>query len=371
ASPNIGGEGSPTLISPYGDSGSNTVSGSPAIGTTSCVVKTEWSTWFDRHTPTSNTDEIEGMSGNEKYALCGSGTLLAVECQTINNIPGFRSGDFAYGLAFQQFRHTARSPTLISPNGDSSPTIGTTSCVVKTEWSTWFNRHTPTPDTDEIEGMSGNEKYAFCGLGTLLALTGLHPMTQSTSSTLTLPGIETGSQTVVQPTVCATTSHWSSWINRDKPETGSGDKESNRNILLSKVMTGNEKMKFCPSGTIVAVECQRSDGTPYFDTMDIVDCNPTTFGAKSNSLAQSPDFVTCSKENGLECSFLENFPMGCQDYRTPTVHTQTRPGGFISPTANPPKGSSALSMKVCLPRADRLIVPLLIFCRNLSIYPYR
>ncbi|XP_052248669.1 mucin-5AC-like isoform X9 [Dreissena polymorpha] len=474
ASPNIGGGGSPTIIPPNGGTGTPTaspqsgsggsptaqphsgsgasptvlpptVSGSPTIGTTPCVVKTEWSTWYNRHTPTPDTDEIEGMSGAEKYAFCGSGTLLAVECQTINNIPFFSTGDFGTVCNI--------SHGLICSSTENFP-VGCNDYMIRyqcqscegsvTQSSTASTTHSPTVP----------------GQGT---------------PTLTPHGIKPGVPTVAPPTVCATTTQWSSWINRDKPGTGTGDTE---------VMTGEEKMKFCPTGTIVTVECQRSDGTPHYDTMDIVDCNPvtgltcdndvnmgqcgdymiryqceqttcgvpttastatpprspTTLGSTTivtnnnkvstgtlpgtwhtgpttlsvpppsgqsttaqppaicetvsrlsmwidrlhptvntdehefmtreelmrfcargviskvecqtttgQSLAQSPDFATCSKDNGLVCSFLENFPMGCQDYRvryecqeqvcqTPTAHPQTGPGGV--PTASPGAGSS-------------------------------
>ena len=58
-------------------------------------------------------------------------------------------------------------------------------------------------------------------------------------------------------------------------------------------MTPNEKYLFCKDGKIVSVECQSTDGQPYYSTGEIVSCNV---------------------DQGLVCDNADNFP-GCQhDY---------------------------------------------------------
>jgi hypothetical protein len=45
--------------------------------------------------------------------------------------------------------------------------------------------------------------------------------------------------------------HWSSWINRDKPDSGDGDRE---------IMTPKELEGVCVGGKITSIECITSDG---------------------------------------------------------------------------------------------------------------
>lgn len=58
-------------------------------------------------------------------------------------------------------------------------------------------------------------------------------------------------------------------------------------------MTGQEKNEFCANGNIVTVECATAAGRPYYDTLDIVQCNI---------------------ENGLTCDNMVNFPQCQNDY---------------------------------------------------------
>lgn len=44
---------------------------------------------------------------------------------------------------------------------------------------------------------------------------------------------------------------WSEWVNKDKPESGDGDRE---------MMTKNELDTFCADGKITSIECITSDG---------------------------------------------------------------------------------------------------------------
>lgn len=86
-----------------------------------------------------------------------------------------------------------------------------------------------------------------------------------------------------KPSVCIT--RWSSWLNRDKPDTNNGDYEK---------MTSAEIKKFCPGGTIKQVECQTSTGIPFHSTGAI---------------------QSCTKEQGMICNNADNFPVGCEDYQ--------------------------------------------------------
>jgi len=58
-------------------------------------------------------------------------------------------------------------------------------------------------------------------------------------------------------------------------------------------LSGQEKNQFCPNGNIITVECAAVDGTPYYNSMDIVDCNI---------------------EAGLTCDNMLNFPACEMDY---------------------------------------------------------
>ncbi|KAK3108253.1 hypothetical protein FSP39_004202 [Pinctada imbricata] len=88
-------------------------------------------------------------------------------------------------------------------------------------------------------------------------------------------------------TPCVEKDRWSPWINRDKPSTGGGDRET---------MTAQELARFCPGnvGVISKIECQ------------------TTYGIPSYS---SGDVAICDKASGFVCYNSDNFPVDCQDYQ--------------------------------------------------------
>ena len=126
---------------------------------------------------------------------------------------------------------------------------------------------TPTPSPNGLSQYTPTPSPNESGLGT---------PTPSPS------GSQTDSPTP-KPSVCIT--RWSAWLNRDKPETDDGDYEK---------FTPEEIKKFCPGGTITAVECETSTGIASYSTGAI---------------------QQCTKEKGLICNNADNFPVGCDDYQ--------------------------------------------------------
>ncbi|WAR09835.1 CRAM-like protein [Mya arenaria] len=261
--PGFTGTGSPTgysgtgvpTVSPTGHSG-----GTPTLTPTTCAIATKWSSWVNRHTPDATTDEIESMTAAEKITFCGLGKIIAVECKTIDNIPSYSAGDFGFKCDI------ANGATCVAM--DNFP-IGCQDYMIRYQCQEQICGE-PTTTSQTTDGT---------GTGTF------SPMVPGQNTpTLTPPGGSTATPTAVPTTVCATTTHWSSWLNRDKPTTGGGDKE---------VMTGEEKQKFCPSGTIATVECASIDGVPSYQSMDIVDCNPVTglFCDNSVNMGMCADYM--------------------------------------------------------------------------------
>ncbi|WAR14240.1 HMCT-like protein [Mya arenaria] len=256
--PGYTGTGSPTL-SPTGYSGTGipTVSptghsgGTPTLTPTTCAIVTKWSSWVNRHTPDATKDEIESMTAAEKITFCGLGKIIAVECKTINNIPSYSAGDFGFKCDI------TNGATCVAK--DNFP-IGCQDYMIRYQCqeqicgvTNSINISEPTT-TSQTTDDTGTRTFSPKVPG-------------QNTPTLTPPGGSTATPTAVPTTVCAATTRWSSWLNRDKPTTGEGDKEA---------MTGEEKQKFCPGGTIATVECASIDSVPYYLSLDIVDCNPIT-----------------------------------------------------------------------------------------------
>ncbi|WAR09825.1 MFGM-like protein [Mya arenaria] len=261
--PGFTGTGSPTgysgtgvpTVSPTGHSG-----GTPTLTPTTCAIVSKWSSWVNRHTPDATTDEIESMTAAEKLTFCGLGKIIAVECKTIHNIPSYSTGDFGIKC---DITNGATCEAL-----DNFP-IGCQDYMIRYQCQEQICGE-PTTTSQTTDGT---------GTGTFSP-----KVPGQNTPTVTPPGGSTATPTAVPTTVCATTTRWSSWMNRDKPTTGEGDKE---------VMTGEEKQKFCPSGAIATVECASIDGVPSYQSMDIVDCNPITgvFCDNSVNMGMCSDYM--------------------------------------------------------------------------------
>ncbi|XP_052762407.1 mucin-2-like [Mya arenaria] len=77
---------------------------------------------------------------------------------------------------------------------------------------------------------------------------------------------------------------WSSWINRDGPDSGDGDREN---------WTPEEKSAFCPNGNISRIECYTTDDIASYSSGDIMQCTLS----------------------GSSCLNDDNFPVPCSDYK--------------------------------------------------------
>ncbi|XP_052212124.1 mucin-5B-like [Dreissena polymorpha] len=214
------------------------------------------------------------MTGDEEMKFCPSGTIVAVECQRSDGTPYYDTMDIVdcnpvtgvtcdndvnmgqcgdYMIRYQCEQTTFGLPTTASTaTPPGTPKLSSTTLVMNSN-----------------KGSTGT--YAVTWLA------------GPTTFTFSLPVCQ--NITAQPPAICETVSRLSMWIDRLHPTVNTDEHE---------FMTREEIMQFCACGVISKVECQTTTG---------------------QSLAQSPDFATCSKDNGLVCSFLENFPMGCQDYR--------------------------------------------------------
>ncbi|WAQ93441.1 EDIL3-like protein [Mya arenaria] len=316
------GTGIPT-VSPTGHSG-----GTPTLTPTTCAIVTKWSSWVNRHTPDATTDEIESMTAAEKLTFCGLGKIIAVECKTIDNIPSYSAGDFGFKCDI------TNGATCVAM--DNFP-IGCQDYMIRYQCR------------EQICGETTTTSQTTDGTGTGT----FSPKVPSKNTpTLTPSGGSTATPTAVPTTVCATTTRWSSWLNRDKPTTGEGDKE---------VMTGEEKQKFCPSGAIATVECASIDGVPSYQSMDIVDCNPITgvFCDNSVNMGMCADYMiryqceetTCTGPTLPPTTQSQSTLTTPQFSRTTTspgqgvilttyTHTETTHTGTVS-TFKPPKFASS------------------------------
>ncbi|KAL4222951.1 Mucin-5B [Mactra antiquata] len=294
ASPSVGTGGVPTA-SPGAPSG-GVPTASPFVGTgktptshviepTSCRLETKWSTWINRNSPSVDTDETEYMTDAEKLKFCGYGKLISVECQTIYKIPSYSAGDLGTTCDL--------SSGLKCSASDNIP-IGCQDYMIRYQCQ------------EEICG----------GAPTTMPVPGtLGPNTDTTATPSLSPkpnNAYTVTPSASPTTVCRNIQSWSPWINRDKPTVGTSDRE---------VMSGEEKKTFCPSGTLVTVECATADNTPWYETGEI---------------------LACSVENGLECINDDNFPYGCQDYMIRYQCEELICGSTITP----PTVGSTLSSSV-------------------------
>ncbi|XP_041367296.1 uncharacterized protein LOC121381939 [Gigantopelta aegis] len=245
------------------------------------------------------------------------------------------------------------SPTVSSHSPNVGPVGQPTAHPSKTcsgMWSQWFNKDTPSTgdgDTEIISPFELNTKYNFCGNGKLTKIecfsSELNVTYESTGDNLvcnlqqglvcknddnfpiqcqdykiryhceecttpTLSPHTTGSPTAVPPSKTVTpvlnyspghpiahppagncTGSWSEWFNRDKPNSGGGDREHVSNSEL------RTKYHFCVNGKVTNIDC---------------------YGLDTQSVASSTGAVlTCNLQQGFICNNVDNFPMDCEDYK--------------------------------------------------------
>ena len=286
--PYIGPSGSPTVSPPTGQHGSP--SPSPSSGTNvspsispqpQCTVS-KWSPWINRDKPDTGNGDHEAYTPEEFSKFCPGGEITDIECVTKEGISSYSAGEIIT---------CNKNVGLKCENKDNDP-IPCSDYKIR-----YFCKCSPlvTP----YIGPSGSP--------TVSPPTGQHgsPSPSPSSGTNVSPSIS--------PQPQCTVSKWSPWINRDKPDTGSGDHEA---------YTPEEFSKFCPGGEIMDIECMTSDGIP----------------AKS-----SGEMMTCDKNVGLKCENKDNEPIPCSDYKiryfckcSPLVTPYIGPSG--SPTVSPPTG---------------------------------
>ena len=76
---------------PIAQSSTGVVMVTPTAVPTACV--TGWSPWINRDTPPSNGREVEGWNSTEKAAFCIGGKITSINCETLNGIPHYSSGE--------------------------------------------------------------------------------------------------------------------------------------------------------------------------------------------------------------------------------------------------------------------------------------
>ncbi|XP_053374175.1 mucin-5AC-like [Mercenaria mercenaria] len=298
--------GSPVTV----PNSSSTVTGSttatPVIAKSSTVTapvfcKSRWSSWINKDRPTTGDGDRELWSKTEKEAFCGQGYITGIECVSDSGIPSYSTGEI------MQCSIEGGSVCL---NADNFP-VACSDYKIR-YFCTCSDTQTPVPSTP----VSGN-----------------HPPTLQTTkkppygdqhATQTLPQYLSTkthqSTTMLVPVMCK--EGWSTWINRDSPNNGTGDIER---------MTQREMSNFCSGGRMSEIECITSSGIPSYSTGEI---------------------ISCSVNNGLECLNENNFPVTCSDYKVRYLlsvlmlvycRVPTLPPPRISterPTLSPPTGST-------------------------------
>ncbi|KAH3721619.1 hypothetical protein DPMN_064555 [Dreissena polymorpha] len=228
-----------TVATPYRTNVTATATGVPLA----CVGA--WSSWINTDTPDGDGD-VESWSVVQKSVFCPMGKVTSIECATVDGIASYSTGEI------QQCTLETGSRCM---NDDNFPVQCSDykiryfcDCKVQPTLPATVGSNTPTLTP---HGSTQN------------------PYKQLTTSQTPLP--------------C--TSQWSSWINKDKPDTGDGDRES---------WTAAQRSAFCPAGKITAVECQTVDGIASYSTREV---------------------TQCTMEGGSVCLNGDNDPIPCSDYQ--------------------------------------------------------
>ncbi|KAH3721629.1 hypothetical protein DPMN_064565, partial [Dreissena polymorpha] len=205
-----------------------------------------WTSWLNRDKPETGDGDREVMTQGELAAFCPVGKITAVECQTVDGIASYSTGEVA------QCTMEGGSVCL---NGDNDPIP----CKLPTLPGGHIGSNTPT-----LIPPGGPTKTPYLG---------------KTYNGSTTNHIFSTTPTEA-PVPC--TSQWSSWINTDTPDSGDGDRES---------WTAAQRMAFCPAGKITAVECQTVDGIASYSTGEVAQC---TMEGGSVCLNGDNDPIPCS-----------------------------------------------------------------------------
>ncbi|KAH3698670.1 hypothetical protein DPMN_086216 [Dreissena polymorpha] len=92
------------------------------------------------------------------------------------------------------------------------------------------------------------------------------------------------------PEVC--NPKWLPWINEMLPTTDVNDVEH-------EFMTVAKQRELCPSGKLTRIECVTTSGIQHYSTGSIG--------------------TTCDVISGLTCRNSENYPIGCEDFKSDTT----------------------------------------------------
>ncbi|KAK3611484.1 hypothetical protein CHS0354_039096 [Potamilus streckersoni] len=246
-----------------------------AAPTPACEMLRKWSNWVNKNTPTSPMDsEKEAMTPIEIKSFC-SGKIIAVECQSVNGIPSYSTGD----------QMTCDVSQGAFCNGMDNYPVGCQDYMVRYQCEEEVcSSPTPAP----VQGQTGVPTPAPGQLSN--ATPTAHPLIGGT-----------GTPTAV-PTACSTIMKWSNWLNNDSPDSGDGDYES---------MNAKDLSMFCGSGKIASVECKTTNNIPYYSTGDV---------------------MYCDMASGVQCNTADNFPVGCQDYMIRYQCEETICQGTTKPT---------------------------------------
>ena len=223
-----------------------------------------WSHWLNAHTPNGD-GEVETLTDQQKQQLCPGGQLVEIDCQTVDGIPIYSSGEIAT---------CELSSGMICNNADNFP-------IPCSDYQVRYRcdcREIPTAFPPDYTG----ETPIVYPTG----YTGETPTANPPAFTGETPTAFPPGYTGDTPVLSTCIPGWSSWINRDSPSIGDGDIEK---------MTDSELAAFCSGGgQLVNVECATVDDIPLYSSGEI---------------------ATCDVRQGLVCNNLDNFPIPCSDYK--------------------------------------------------------
>ena len=80
-----------------------TVAIQPSTQAVSEQCVTGWSSWINQDTPSSGTGDVEQMTPDQLTQLCPGGTITNIECQTVDGIEYFSSGEIVTCTVDQGF----------------------------------------------------------------------------------------------------------------------------------------------------------------------------------------------------------------------------------------------------------------------------
>ena len=247
----------------------------------------KWSRWFNTDSPSTGDGDTENISPLElktKHGFCLDGKLTKIDCFSTDLDVTYQSTGDNLVCNLQQ--------GLVCKNKDNDP-IQCQDYKVR-----YYCEECTTPTQAPHSTRNPTAVPPINTVSPGLNRSTLHP--------------------TAHPTAGKCTGSWSTWFNRDKPDSGGGDREY---VSVSEL---KDKHHFCVNGKITDIDC---------------------YGLDTQAVASSTGAImTCNLKDGFICNNVDNFPVDCEDYKiryyceecpSPTLSPQISQRPTSSPSVSP------------------------------------